>query len=318
MERNWVDRSGRSACITDIQRFSVHDGPGIRTIVFFKGCPLRCKWCQNPETQLAEPEIMFAPDNCVGCGQCIAVCPQRAITVIETGVRYDRERCTRCGACINLCGPEARKMVGRIRTFDEILKTVLADRVFYKNTNGGLTVSGGEPTVHAEFVARLLHAVKREQINTAMETCGMCEEGRFLAAIEDCDLLLFDVKHTDTEVHKLYTGFGNEVILKNLRQAASLGKEIIVRIPLIPSVNDGEENLRETGWLAREVHAKEVHLLPFHQMGQEKWHSLDKEYECEQMPLPSEQLIARSAAILKESGVTVNVGGYGEYKWLLE
>lgn len=316
MEKTLIDRSGASAWITDIQRFSVHDGPGIRTIVFFKGCPLSCKWCQNPETQRIEPEIMYSPDACVGCWECTKACPRQAIEVTESGVVFHRDRCNHCGACAGVCGPEARKLVGREWPLDEVVRVVLADRVFYKNTKGGLTVSGGEPTMQAEFVQRLMRAVKTEGINTAMETCGMCEPDRFAAAIADCDLILFDIKHTDPLVHEAYTGVDNQTILRNLHKAGDMDKQIIIRVPLIPGVNDGEENLLETARLAKAVRAKEIHLLPFHQMGQEKWHSLNKDYACENMSLPPEERIAGAADILKRSGVTVNVGGYGEYQWV--
>ncbi|MCH1981466.1 glycyl-radical enzyme activating protein [Ruminococcus sp. OA3] len=304
------------ACITDIQKFSVHDGPGIRSIVFFKGCPMRCKWCQNPETQSPNPELMISSDVCQGCGKCIGICPKGAIKLTERGLIYDRDQCIACGKCADLCGPEARKLVGKMMLFDEVLEMVLADRVFYKNTGGGLTVSGGEPTMQPEFVARLLKAVKAEGINTAMETCGMCSPEIFKKVIKDCDLLLYDVKHTDAQIHKKYTGFENKVILDNLQSAADQGKNIIIRIALIPGVNDTEENIKETVRLALWHRAKEIHVLPFHQMGQSKWHSLDKTYEYEEAVLPTQDVIDKAVNILECSGIPVNVGGHGEYKWL--
>ena len=316
MDQKIVHGSQDRACITDIQRFSVHDGPGIRTIVFFKGCPLRCKWCQNPETNDVQPEVMWARGSCVGCGECIRKCPNGAIEITPEGTIYHRDRCTVCGACVAACGPEARRIIGHEESFEKILETVLADRVFYKNSNGGLTASGGEPTMQAEFVARLFRAVHAEGINTAIETCGMCAPERFKLAIEDCDLLLFDVKHTDSATHKKYTGVGNEVILQNLRNAAAAGKNIIIRIPLIPGVNDGDENLLATAQLAKECRAREVHLLPFHQLGQGKWRELDKEYELETWELPSDALVSLAAELLKTSGVSVNVGGHGDFEWL--
>jgi len=311
-----IDRTGNTACITEIQRFSVHDGPGIRTIVFLKGCPLRCKWCQNPETNSLQPEIIYTAESCVGCGKCVESCTNHAIEVVGSEIVYHRKLCTVCGACAKACGPEARKQVGERRGLNEIQRIVLSDKLFYQNTNGGLTVSGGEPTMQADFVAKLFDAVKAEGINTAMETCGMCEETQFYKAVKDCDLLLFDIKHMNSEAHKKYTGVGNEQILRNLRNAARMGKETIIRIPLIPGVNDGEESLKLTSQIARECKVKEIHILPFHQMGQGKWQGLDKDYEFEQTPLPTQGVIEKAINILRGAEVTLNVGGYGEYKWL--
>ncbi len=315
MLENMIDISGKTACITDIQRFSVHDGPGIRTMVFFKGCPLRCKWCQNPETQNYYPEMMVNKELCIGCLKCAEICEKGAIVFENGDLLYDRRKCGKCGKCDEICGAGARKKIGRMETLEHVVEVISKDKVFYQNTKGGLTVSGGEPTVHAEFVAGLLEEAKKRGIHTAMETCGYCNEEGFLHAIKNCDLLLFDVKHTDPKVHEEYTGVSNEVILNNLRSAADLKKNIIIRIPLIPGVNSGDDNLKVTAEIAKECHAKEIHLLPFHQMGQEKWEGLDKEYFCEDMELPSEKLVAKAEGILKYSGLPVNVGGHGEYKW---
>ena len=301
------------ACITDIQRFSVHDGPGIRTLVFFKGCPLRCSWCQNPETNNNFPEVMFTESNCIGCGGCIEICPQKAICSNGNGVLYDRSACTMCGKCLEFCPPKARALSGEMKSFEEVVKIVLSDMVFYKNTGGGITVSGGEPTMQAEFVTRLLKVAKENEIHTAMETCGYCEAERFLNAIENCDMLLFDIKQTDTEIHKRFTNAGTELIMSNLKAAYRQKKDIIIRIPLIPDVNSDDENLKKTAEIANKYKAREIHVLPFHQTGQSKWNSLDKKYDFELWKLPDAELIEHAKNVLAESGIIVNVGGYGEY-----
>lgn len=244
---------------------------------------------------------------------CMDVCRQKAIRNAENGLLYDRSACTMCKECLEFCPSKARSITGEIKSFEEVVKIVLSDIVFYKNTGGGITVSGGEPTMQAEFVARLLRVVKENEIHTAMETCGYCEAERFLKAIEYCDMLLFDIKQTDTEIHKRFTNVGTELIMSNLKAAYDRKKDIIIRIPLIPDVNSDDENLKKTAEIAKTYNAREIHVLPFHQAGQSKWNSLDKKYDFESWSLPDPELIGHAKDILTESGVIVNVGGYGEY-----
>ena len=300
------------ACnITDIQRFSVHDGPGIRTVVFFKGCPLRCKWCQNPETQKMENRILFNQALCIGCRKCIDVCPYGAIDPL-TGY-YDRTRCVACGRCVENCYSGARTIPGKQLTLEEVFRTICDDLIFYQKSSGGVTLSGGEVTMHPDFAVELLNACQERGIHTAIETCGYCTEEVMRRFLHGVDMFLYDIKHTDSERHRLYTGVGNERILSNLFLLAENRKNIVIRMPFIPGVNDEDENLVEMGKIALRVRAMEVHLLPFHQLGEGKWDNLDIYYECRNFQSPTEEQLQYAKDILERMGLCVNIGGLGIY-----
>ena len=297
--------------LTDIQRFSVHDGPGIRTVMFFKGCPLRCKWCQNPETQKLADRILYNPALCIGCGACIRACPKHAIDP-ETG-EYDRSRCTACGSCVETCYAGARTIPGAKWTLADARKAALADQIFYRKSGGGVTLSGGEVTMQPEFALALLEALQIEGVHTAIETCGACSLQTMLRFLPLTDLFLYDVKLMDPARHRSYTGGDNEQILQNLRELGARRANLIIRVPLIPGVNDSEENLRQTGLLAREVGAWELHLLPFHQLGEGKWDNLGMPYECRSCQPPSEAQLESAKQQIEALGVPVNIGGLGIY-----
>lgn len=307
-----TERKNITGVLTDIQRFSVQDGIGIRTIVFLKGCPLRCRWCHNPETNLAVPEMMFTPENCIGCGSCLAVCKHGAITP-EDMLR--RDRCTACGDCVAVCCTKARTRIGEEKTVAEVMREVEKDAVFFQTSGGGLTLSGGEPTAQPEFAQALLAAAKESGVGTAIETCGYCAWDRFLPIVEQCDMLLYDIKHMDPETHRRYTGVDNACILDNLRRIGRMHKRIIIRIPLIPGVNDAAENLRSTAHMAKEVGAEEIHVLPFHQLSEGKWDALGRDYSFRDYREPSPEELASAKQTLEEAaGLSVNVGGHGEYR----
>lgn len=295
--------------ISDIQKFSVHDGPGIRTIVFFKGCPLRCQWCQNPETWQVKPQIMYTINACIRCGACQAMCPQGVITLTDQGVQIDRNQCNVCQTCLETCYAEALSCVGKTVEVSRVLETVLDDMAFYGD-KGGITLSGGEVLMQADFATALLRGAKEHGVHTAIETCGFGNWDDLCKMLPYLDLVLFDVKHTDSAKHRQYTGVGNERILANLKRLGETGKEVIIRVPYIPGVNDSAENIRATGELARSVHAKMVHLLPFHKMGEAKWVGLGQEYTFADAELPEQEQINPSATILEEMGIRVNIGGY--------
>ena len=297
--------------ITDIQRFSVHDGTGIRTLVFFKGCPLRCIWCHNPETQRKQPQLFCIESKCIHCGACILACPKQAVSVKGEEIVTDRISCVECGECVKVCFSGARKIVGRKYTVEEVIEKVLQDEVFYKYSGGGVTLSGGDPVAHIEFACELLLRLKQLGIHTAIETCGVCCEEDFTRLLENVDLVLFDLKHTDTEMHKKYTGSGNELPLKNLEVIKKMQKPLIIRVPLIPNFNDNEKNLRNTAKYALKFGAYQVHLLPFHQLGESKWKSLDRHYLLAGKDEPSPDILKRARSIFEGYGLNVNVGGYG-------
>lgn len=228
------------ARIADIIRFATHDGPGIRTTVFLKGCPLSCAWCHNPETISPTPEIGYIAKKCIGCGECVRVCPEGAHRIEAGAHLFDRSRCVACGACAEVCPGEALTLYGREMTAEEILTTVLKDRTFYEQTGGGLTLSGGEPLLQADFCAELLAMAKREGLHTAVDTCGAVTWQAFEQVLPVTDIFLYDLKHTDPAQHKHYTGADNALILENLRRLSEAGAAIEIRIPLIPGINDDD------------------------------------------------------------------------------
>lgn len=305
-------RTGTLGVITDIQRYSVHDGPGIRTIVFFKGCPLRCKWCQNPETFNLMPEVIYEKADCIGCGRCIQVCREHAVGLKDGVLITDRAKCTNCGECVFVCPSKSRKMAGDIYTIDEVVERVKRDRVFYKNSGGGLTLSGGEVMMQSVFAQELILATKDLGIHTAVETCGYALRENFRRVALAADLILFDIKHLDTEKHRQYTGVGNDLIHQNLLDTIATGKKVIVRYPLIPGVNDSTKDVEATAAFCKSAGIAEIHLLPFHQAGETKWIGLDKDYSFKGQQGISVAVTMEAASRLKDLGLKVSVGGSGD------
>lgn len=296
--------------VTNIQKFSVHDGPGIRTIVFFKGCNLSCAWCQNPETWAKEPELIYHENMCIGCGMCEKSCPNHAVTLKKTGLLIDKSKCVRCGTCVNTCFAEALELVGKAMTIDEIMEVVLQDEVFYKS-GGGLTLSGGEILVQADGAAQLLKRAKGERLSTVIETSGFGPTEKLKEILKYTDLVLYDIKSMNAEIHKKYIGCDNSIILNNLKVVSESGKKFIIRVPYVPGVNSDDENIRKTGELAKTLGAEMIHLLPFHTVGAEKWEGLFKDYTFKDWDYPTKQELNHSREILEGIGVKVNIGGHG-------
>lgn len=269
--------------IFDIQRFSVHDGPGIRTTVFLKGCPLRCIWCHNPESQKLSPSLALYTNKCVGCGACVNACPNDCHSFDEKGVHtIDREKCTLCGKCAEACLYGALELLGRKETVDSIMEEVLRDNTFYKNSGGGLTVSGGEPLMQGEFVLELLKRAKEEGIHTCMESCGFAPEEMVKSIAPYVDIFLFDVKATDDGKHKELTGVPFSPIKKNLFLLDSLGKKIILRCPLVPGINTDEAHIKEIAKIAAELdNLLEVNVMAYHTLGNGKYDALNMENKME-------------------------------------
>ena len=304
--------SGELAVITDIQRYSVHDGPGIRTIVFFKGCPLRCKWCQNPETFNLMPEVIYEKTDCIACGRCIEVCREHAVSLKNGVLITDRAKCTNCGECALACPSKARRMAGDIHTIHDVIDRVRRDRVFYKNSGGGVTLSGGEVTMQSVFAQKFILAMKDIGIHTAIETCAYASPENFRRVALAADLILFDLKHPDTEKHRQYTGVDNTLIHQNLLDAIAAGRKVIARYPLIPGVNDSTQDVEATGAFCKSTGIREIHLLPFHQAGETKWIGLDKDYSFKGRQGMSVAVTMEVASRLKDLGFKVSVGGSGE------
>ena len=263
--------------IFNIQRFSVHDGPGIRTNVFFKGCPLRCAWCHNPEGWTARPEVSFLQNRCVGCGACAAVCPRGVHEVTEDAHLLHRKRCTACGKCADACAFGALEMQGRLYTVEEITGIAGRDRLFY-GENGGVTLTGGEPMLQADFAVALAKRLREEKIGVCVETSGYGDREAYQAILPYIDRFLFDIKETDEAEHVRWTGVGMEIIRGNLRWLDENGAVTVLRCPIIPGVNLREEHFREICALAGSLrHVCEIDLEPYHAMGLGKAVRLGKE-----------------------------------------
>jgi pyruvate formate lyase activating enzyme len=292
-----------------IARFSVHDGPGIRTTVFLKGCPLRCAWCHSPESQRPEPQLAFHQDRCVACGTCIPACAEGAIASEAGVVVLDRARCRVCGACAEACPSGAREVVGRAWASDDLLATLARDEVFFDESGGGVTFSGGEPLVQAAFLAEMLRLCRGRGIHTAVDTCGMADRAAFDEIAPLADLFLFDVKAADDVRHRAITGASNAVIVDNLRRLASRGARIRARFPCVPDLTADDENVGQVGRLLAEVGVRAVDLLPYHRAGTAKHARLGIEDPAPSLRVPTKEEVARAAATLAACGLQVHVGG---------
>lgn len=296
--------------IFDIRRYAVHDGPGIRTTLFLKGCPLACWWCHNPESQGAGPELIFREARCAHCGECVAACPQGAIRMQGSVPVTEAGLCLRCGACAEACPTQARQLTGRDWTVADVMAQVRRDVSFFDESGGGVTLSGGEPLYQPEFCAALLRACKAEDIHTALDTSGFAPWEVLDGLRESVDLFLYDVKLVDDDLHLKYTGVSNGIILDNLRRLADLGQHIILRVPLIPGITDGEENIRAIAGLAQALPGTpRVDLLPYHDAARLKYQRLGLEY-----PLPAGAALAAGqvenlARILQEYEIETKIGG---------
>lgn len=279
--------------IFDIKRFAVHDGPGIRTTVFFKGCPLNCIWCHNPEGIRRAEEIAYLGGRCVLCGACGAACPKGLHTLEDGAHRFSREGCALCFRCATACPTGALKHYGLSFSAGELLERVLADRDFYFQSGGGVTCSGGEPMAQAAFVAELLALLKREGIHTAVDTSGFAPWAQFEAVLPYTDIFLYDLKHMNAQKHKALTGVSNDIILDNFMRLARHGATIEVRLPIIPNINDDETNLRQTAeWIARGGEKVSVRPLIYHALSGSKYEALGKTHS-----LPPENGRERACAL---------------------
>lgn len=300
---------GSSGFVFDIQRFSVHDGPGIRTLVFFKGCPLACTWCSNPESQRSTPELLFDTSKCLACGGCVETCPHGASRASGAGAQYDRERCAACGACADVCPAEARTVAGRRVTAEEVVAEVLRDAPFFANSGGGVTLGGGEPLAQADFAREILTQCRARGIHTAIETCGYVAWHAFEAILPLTDLFFYDLKHLDAEAHSAQTGGDVARILSNLARLASAGRSVTVRVPVVPGFNDTPENIGAIAEHVVRLGIRDLHLLPYHRLGESKYRLLGRACAFSggaALATPALQRLQAAAAI---GNLAVRVGG---------
>lgn len=289
--------------IFNIQKFSTNDGPGVRTTVFFKGCPLRCKWCANPESQSTAVQILYDQRRCTKCSACVHTCPQKAVSLQDKVVTIDPERCVGCLQCVHDCPEEALSYEGEAKTVQEVVKVCLQDKDFYETSGGGVTISGGEGLAQPEFLEELLTALKQQQIHLALETTGYAEPPVFQRLAPMLNLLLFDVKHYDSDRHYAGTHVHNGPIVENLQWAIAQKILVLPRIPVIPGFNRSLKDAAGLAALLTRVGAERVQLLPFHQFGENKYHKLHQEYAYEAVAALHEEDLADYRQVFLDQGI---------------
>lgn len=296
--------------VFNIQRFSVNDGPGIRTTVFLKGCPLRCKWCHNPESISPDPELVLKGERCIRCGECFDLCKNHAVQRVDGAYTTIRESCIACGDCVEGCNAEGREIAGKIMAAAEVMAEVLKDRIFYDHSRGGVSFSGGEPLLQHEFLCELLESSKTQGLHTVVDTTGMTTPAILSRVSANVDLFLYDLKSLDDKKHREFTGVSNEQILGNLKMLADLRKDVIVRVPVIPGFNDDPEDVKALGsFVATLGNVTEIHLLPYHTTGIEKLRRLGKENEMPPTQPPTADDLSIMFKELRTYVPTVTIGG---------
>ena len=297
--------------IFDIKRFATHDGPGIRSLIFLKGCPLRCKWCANPESQKTEPEIIYYQNKCVDCKKCLENCPEKAINQDQKfGLVVDTEKCISCGKCVEVCYYNARDLVGKKMTVFEIMEIIRRDKKYYDNSGGGVTLTGGEPLFQPEFSRELLKACKKLDINTAIETSGFSNWKQLESLLPYLDLIFYDFKHIDSKLHFDYIGAGNEKILKNLKNLDDkfISGDIIVRIPFIPGFNNDDETQKQMfKFISKFKNIKGIEIMPYHSLGVSKYSGLGRDYDFQELKMVNKRELYYLSKIGEVCGIEVKI-----------
>jgi pyruvate formate lyase activating enzyme len=312
--------------IFDMKRYSINDGPGIRITIFMKGCPLKCAWCHNPESQLPEVQKLYTASKCIGAQDCIEVCPNDALTLTPEGIVTDGEKCTLCGKCAEACPSKAIEMSGKLYGVEDLMQIIERERVHIEHSDGGVTFSGGEPLMHSEFLIEMLKACGEKGLHRAVDTCGFASTETLLEVAKHTDLFLFDLKLVDPIQHKKWTGVDNRLILKNLKVLAESGAKINIRIPLIKNVNTGIEEVTKMAEFVselpsinrglvptiRDAKPKQkmiVNLLPYHNIASGKYKKLDMFYDSAAMDEPTSEDLKTAAEIFGKYGIEVEIGG---------
>jgi pyruvate formate lyase activating enzyme len=303
-------RTGASGWVFDVRRYSLHDGPGIRTTVFLKGCPLRCAWCHNPESQSPQPHLLYRTERCLGCGACLEACPAGALERRGDVIVTDPERCTTCGRCAQACPADAREVVGRHVRAVEVLEGVERDRPFFDESGGGVTFSGGEPLFQPAFLRSLIAGCQARGLHVTLDTSGHAATATVLEFGRAADLVLYDLKHMDSAAHEGGTGVSNHLILANLRQLVDAGADVIVRVPLVPGFNDDAENLGRTARFVGSLGAvRLVQLLPFHTAAKGKHHRFALPYRAAATRTHTDAELSEIRSWFERADIHVEIGG---------
>ena len=299
----------KKGVVFDIKRFAVDDGPGIRTTVFLKGCPLRCWWCHNPEGQLQTPELMFRKTRCTICDECIGNCGRNALSFARRQLVVNKERCDLCGFCAEKCPTDALTFVGKELTVKKVIQEVEKDSLFYDESKGGVTFSGGEPFMQIDFLESLLTECKARGVRTAVDTSGYAPWDAVERIAEKVDLFLYDIKAIDDAAHRKYAGVSNKRILDNFRRLAERGSDLYARFVVVPGINDDKANVLETAEFVKSCGVKQANLLPYHRAGIEKYRGLGRRYRLGTLKSPSDQKLKAIKRQFERVGLSVRVGG---------
>ncbi|PAB59251.1 trans-4-hydroxy-L-proline dehydratase activase [Anaeromicrobium sediminis] len=294
--------------ITNIQKCSIHDGPGIRTTIFFKGCSMKCSWCHNPETQSYIPEMMYNSEKCNLCGSCVKACSKNALTLKDEFIHLDSHLCSLCGKCIDYCINNTREIIGTQYTVSELMKEIEKDKIFYDESGGGVTLSGGEVMTQVDFVTDLVKRCKSKGISVAIDTCGHVNYESFEKILDYVDLFLYDIKIMDPLIHQKHTLVDNNLVLSNLEKLANDKANINIRIPLIEDINTDTDNIEKIIHLLKRLNLKKVNLLPYHNTGNHKYERLKMDYE-KNLKAPSEEDLNYIKSIFEKNDFNVKIGG---------
>lgn len=298
--------------VREIRRFSTYDGPGVRSVIHLKGCFMRCRWCSSPATWHSEPEVLIHTTKCIRCGACVKICRTGALTMQDGGVVYDKNKCERCWACVQVCQQDAAEKTGNIMTAEEAAEQLLKDQMFFEETGGGVTVSGGEPLMHPQFVCELLQLLRENGVHTAIETTANLDWDKIKPAIEMVDLMMVDIKHMDCEIHKRLTGVSNRLVLQNIERIADMKKELWIGYPCIPGMNDERANREAMADFMNRLRLKKLRVFPYHRLGISEYRGLGlQEYvlPLENIPYCSEEKLAEIKEGFRVCGIDAEIMG---------